>query len=259
MPPPRHVPRAQGPFRADQLRSGDPYELADGHPSACLPSAGRGGSAQGFGAVVVLNDPAVESGGVEIGFSPRPDMLRAPDVAVGGVTEGPGWVRGVPSLALEYADTGQDEDDLQRKIGELLAEGTRLIWVVRLVGPRRVEIHERERPMRIATVGEELIAPGILANPVPVLALFDRQEARRVDLRNLLQRFGYQSIEALRAEGKAEGLAEGKRGALLAMLAARGIPLPDALRDRIVACRSLAQFDDWIARAAVCASADELG
>lgn len=32
---------APGPFRADQLRPGDPYELSDGHPVRCMPTGGR--------------------------------------------------------------------------------------------------------------------------------------------------------------------------------------------------------------------------
>ncbi|MEA2603082.1 MAG: hypothetical protein QOF89_4074 [Acidobacteriota bacterium] len=44
--------------------------------------------------------------------------------------------------------------------------------------------------MTIANPGEELRAPGILANPVPVEALYDREVALEVAFRNLLQRQG---------------------------------------------------------------------
>jgi hypothetical protein len=54
---------------------------------------------------------------------------------------------------------GQDEESLQDKIVDLLAAGTRFIWVVRLTGPRRVEVHELDRPMRTVSAGEELRAP----------------------------------------------------------------------------------------------------
>jgi hypothetical protein len=37
----RLQPSAHGPFSADQIRSGDPYELSHGHPFRCLPSTGR--------------------------------------------------------------------------------------------------------------------------------------------------------------------------------------------------------------------------
>lgn len=42
-----------------------------------------------------------------------------PNIAVGNVPDDPGWVRGVPPLAVEYADVGQDEADLQSKIRAL--------------------------------------------------------------------------------------------------------------------------------------------
>ncbi len=97
---------AHGPFRAEQLRSGDPYELSRGHAIYCTPASGRGSRANLLGGQVLGTDPDVESAGVDTGFSPSPDTLRAPDVAIGNVADKPGWVPGVPPLAVEYADTG---------------------------------------------------------------------------------------------------------------------------------------------------------
>ena len=59
--------------------------------------------------------------------------------------------------------------------------------------------------MRIAQPGAELQAPGILQNPVAVLALFARHAAHEVTLRNLLQRQGYSSLNAVRDEGATKG------------------------------------------------------
>src|SRR6185295_16273173 len=146
---------------------------------------------------------AVQDVGIDAGFSPSPDVLRAPDLSVGEIPDLPGWAEGAPPLAVEYADTGQDETDLRIKIRELLAAGTRYVWVVRLTGPRRVEVHQPGQGMHIANPGEHLVAPEILANPVPVEALYDREVARRVIFRNLLQRQGYTSLEDVRAEGDA--------------------------------------------------------
>jgi hypothetical protein len=39
-------------------------------------------------------------------------------------------------LAVEYAGKGQDEEELQEKSADMLAHGTKLIWVVRLLGPK---------------------------------------------------------------------------------------------------------------------------
>jgi hypothetical protein len=174
-------------------------------------------------------------------------MLRAPDVAVGNVPRAAGWVKGVPPLAVEFADTGQDEADLQLKIGDFLTHGTRYVWVVRLVGPRRVEVYEPERPMRVVSSGQDLTAPGILQNPVPVDALYDDETARAVTLRNLLNRHGYADLDAVLVEGRVEGRAQ----AILDVLAARGIAVPEEVRRRVLACTEPAALDRWLTRAAV--------
>jgi Putative restriction endonuclease len=137
---------------------------------------------------------------------------------------------GAPPLAVEYADTGQDEADLRTKIQELFAAGTRHVWVVRLTGQRRVEVHQPDERMRLAHPGEQLEAPGILANPVPVEALYDRKAAREVIFRNLLQRQGYASLDEVRAEGEARGEAEGLRKAVIEILTARGFAVDDGLK-----------------------------
>jgi Uma2 family endonuclease len=216
----------QGPFHAGQLRPGDPYELSNGHPIHCLPTGSRGGKATSVGDGVLASDPAVEDVGVDVGFSPSPKVLRAPDLSIGDLPDQPGWSPGTPALAVEYADTGQDEAELRIKIQELFAAGTRYVWVVRLTDPRRVEVHQPDQKLRIANPGEQLEAPGILANPVPVEALYDREASRRVIFRNLLQRQGYASLDDVRAEGEAQGL----RKAILAICAGRGLAVDDELR-----------------------------
>jgi hypothetical protein len=186
------------------------YELHDGHPIYCAPTGGDGARSTIAGAEVLDTDPAVEEAGIDAGFSPGPNMLRAPDVAVGNVPDKRGWIPGVPPLALEYAGSGQDEDDLQLKIGDLLRAGTKMVWVVRLVGPRRIEVYEPGKPMRTLGPGEELAAPGILHNSFPVEAFYDRSTAHRLTLRNLLQREGYESLEDVREEGREKGREEGR-------------------------------------------------
>jgi Uma2 family endonuclease len=216
-----------GPFRAEQISPGDPYELSNGHLVPCLPAGGWEGRAASVGGSVLASDPAVQDVGVEVGFSPSPEILRAPDISVGEIPDQPGWVLGVPPLAVEYADTGQDEADLQIKIRELFSAGTRYLWVVRLTGPRRVEVHQPGQAMRTLHPGEQLTAPGVLANPIPVEALYDREAARRVIFSNLLQREGYASLEEVRAEQEAQTL----RDAIVAVLTARGLSVDDDLRD----------------------------
>ncbi len=58
-----------------------------------------------------------------------------------------------------------------------------------------------------------------------------------------------------RAAGKAEGNAEGKAEAILAVLAARSIPVSATIRARILGCSDTATLDAWVRRAAVASTA----
>ncbi|HRI68574.1 MAG TPA: DUF4351 domain-containing protein [Polyangium sp.] len=225
---------APGYVTVDQIREGDRFELSNGHRLELCPAGGRGGRANLVGASVLDTDPDVRSAAIDTGFSPNRKTLRAPDIAVGDIPDAPGWVRGTPPLAVEYADTGQDEVQLQKKIKELFASSTEHIWVVRLDEPRRVEIHEPGKPMRTVYTGA-LSAPGILRNPVPVAALYDREAAHEATFRNLLQRRGYASLEEVeeraRVKGRREGTKKGReRGLKKGRLEGREVGLLEGQR-----------------------------
>jgi hypothetical protein len=161
---------------------------------------------------VLGSDPAAPRLGVDVGHALGERTLRAPDLSVGDWGEGEGtWASKAPPLALEYAAQGQDEADLQLKIKQLLDAGTRFVWVVRLVGPRRVEVYEKGRPVRTKLPGERLEAPGVLASQPLVEALYEPEAAFEQTLQNLLARKGYAGLDAVRAEGEARGQAEGLR------------------------------------------------
>ncbi len=176
--------------------------------------------------MVIDTDPDVVDAAIDAGFTTDDGTLRAPDIAV-GVPEVAGWVKGTPPLAVEYAGVGQDEDALQRKIGDLLAGGTRIIWVVRLVGLRRVEVYTSGAPMRVVDASGTLTAPGILRKSVPVRALYDREVAHERALENLLERQGYATLDDVRDEARAEGREEGETAMLTKLLVARFGALPD--------------------------------
>lgn len=235
----------QGGLRAEQVRESDRYELSDGHPIYCAPASDRHGSAHTQGAKVLAADPAAAGKvGIDVGHRfGDGKYLRAPDVSVSASREhGPGWATAAPLLAVEYADAGQDEKDLTRKITELFAAGTRLVWVVRLVGPLRVDVHEPGLAMRTAGPDEVLTAPDILQNPVPVRALVDAEVADRVVLHSLLSREGYDSLAAVQARALVRSL--------LIVLQSRGLAVGDDVRARIEACRDPELLARWIARAA---------
>lgn len=234
-----------GPFRAWQVREGDPYELSNGHAIRCITAGTRRGLAHNVGGRVLGTDPAAtDKTAIDVGIAFNDGKnLRAPDIIVGAVDRTPGWQTTFPPLAVEYADNGQDEAELQAKIGELLAGGTQLIWVVRLVGPLRVEVHAVGKPVRVCGADDELTAPGILHNPVPVRALVDPDAAQAAVVRNVLTPYGYRSVEELEAAKLAD--------ALLVVLAARRLVPDDAQLAAIRRCRDQATLQRWLTRAAV--------
>lgn len=234
------------------LRDGDDYELSNGHPIRCRSHTAREGSAQVAGGSVLASDPAAQGRvGVHVGVAWNDDKyLRAPDIIVADIERAPGWLRGVPPLAVEYVDVDQDEAELNEKVVDLLAAGTRLVWVVRLTGPLRVEVHTRGEPMRIVGADGELTAPGVLKNPVPVRALVDPDAADATSLRNLLSAHGYDSIAEIKAEGKADTILE--------LLAIRGVAVRDDQAEQIRGCRDLQQLSEWLRRAATATTAAEL-
>jgi len=198
-------------------------------------------------------DPKVVSAGVDLGVSTAPGMLRAPDVAVGPIEDAPGWATKAPPLAVEYADVGQDEPALQLKISELLGAGTRFVWIVRLEGEPRVEVHEPGKRMRVARQGAVLRAPGILENPVPIAVLYDRDAAHEATLRNLLQRKGYAGLEAVREEGREDAL----RSSIVIVLTARGIDAAP-IRGAVLAERDGDVLEQWLRAAATALRAEEV-
>jgi Uma2 family endonuclease len=250
---PTRGPDRRGPHRADEIGPDDGCEVSNGALVECLPTGGGASGPNGLGVSVVTWDPAVTQAGVDTGYTPTPFVLRAPDVAVGNVPDAPGWVRGAPELAIEYADVGQNEERLQRKIADLLDAGTRYLWVVRLAGPRRIEVHEPGKPARVAWPGETLAAPGVLQNPVRVEALYDRVHAEHATLTNLLQRRGYPSLDAAIAEGRLAGA----RASLRRVLARRGITLGGVEDARIEACGDGSMLERWLDRAVTAGTAAE--
>ncbi len=248
-----------GPFRADDIRPGEPYEVSDGYRIECMGTGQRGSRSNGAGFMVLDSDPDAPAAGVDAGVAPVPTMLRAPDIAVGGLADEPGWSPTAPPLAVEYADRGQDERELEKKIVELLRCGTRFVWVVRLSGPRRVEVHTPGADVRTLYPGDQLTAPGILKNAVPVDALYDREAAHRHTLRNLLQREGYEDLDAVKGEGRDEGREEGRlvqaRAALRRVLARRKLALSAEEDARIDGCASLEDLERWHDAAVDAASA----
>lgn len=237
-----------GPFRADQIHEGDHYELSEGHAIHCMTARGRHGSAHTAGTLTVATAAlSASQTGIDVGVAWNDGKnLRAPDLSVGREPQGTGWASSPPPLAIEYACTGQDEAELAAKIAALLEFGTRTIWVVRLTGPLRVEIHEPGVPLRVVDADGMLTAPGILANEVSVRALIDPEIAVETALHNILAKKGYRDLEAVREEGRIDQA----RTILRSLLSSRGWTLPAPLDARISACAELPTLMRWLSQVA---------
>ena len=85
---------------------------------------------------------------------------------------------------------------------------------------------------------------------MPVEALYDREAGHRAVLRNLLQREGYEDIEAIRETGREKGREEGLAEAILALLVGRGLEVEEAIRTRVLACRDRDRLKTWLLAAA---------
>jgi Uma2 family endonuclease len=248
----RHDP--YGPLRSSDIREGDYRELRDGHAIVCQPAGKRHSDSNHVGARVLATDPAVREKDLVVGIDAgiafnHGRNLRAPDISVGLEDREPGWAHTLPPLAVEYADRSTDEADLTAKIGELLGAGTRLVWVVRLVGPLRVEVHAVGEPTRVVDGDGVLTAPGVLRNPVPVRALVDASAADTATLRNLLQLQGYADLDDFRDKIRDVALCEATAGALVTFLTDRGLPMTADEAAAISGCTDHATLQRWLHRA----------
>ena len=103
-----------------------------------------------------------------------------------------GWSKGRrPSPWRSPASARTRKSSAQRFVA--LPRRTR--WVGWCASPSSASKYtKRAVGRRIAGLDETLEAPGALANPVPVRALFETEAAHAVALRNLLQRQGFDSL-----------------------------------------------------------------
>jgi hypothetical protein len=85
-------------------------------------------------------------------------------------------------------------------------------------------------------------------------------EAARIALEKTMKGYQYQSEFAKRyvAEGRVEGRAEGEAQSVLKVLQARGLVVPDDVRERILAQKDPERLDRWLEKAAVASSVAEV-
>lgn len=93
-----------------------------------------------------------------------------------------------------------------------------------------------------------------------VLAALPAAARRYLEALMTTRTYEYQSdfVRRYVFQGRAEGRAEGEAKAVLAVLDARGIDIPDDARARITECSDLDQLDIWVRRAATARSINDL-
>jgi hypothetical protein len=200
----------------------------------------------------------------------------APDVSVyPDDSDAEAGGRQIEQLAFEVVST-QSLGDAGDKAAKLVARGVRRVFAIDVQRSRVLEwstalgiwrvldaaghIDDRALavPLPIDSMihnakADDAVARALLAKGNPVLA-HDRAEVRA---EGRIEGKAEGRIEG-KAEGRIEGKAEGKADALIMVLIARGVVLDGANRTRILGEHDSRQLDRWIARAATCATIDEL-
>jgi Uma2 family endonuclease len=159
--------RATRPITADELLTlpddGMRHELVDGALLVYPPPGARHGDVQLAVASLLRSYVQANNLGrvfVETGFVLKrdPDMVRAPDVSFLRASRIPpsgipdGYIDGPPDLAVEVISPSDTLYDVDDKIAQFLAAGTRLAWVI---NPRRrtVAVHAPGAPVHV--LGED--------------------------------------------------------------------------------------------------------
>ena len=92
--------------------------------------------------------------GADTGFvlARKPDIVRAPDASfVAGACPQAVRHQGAPDLAVEVVSPSDRIDNLDKKIEEYFAAGTRLVWVLH---PRTRSVHVYRSPTDSFALGE---------------------------------------------------------------------------------------------------------
>jgi hypothetical protein len=154
---------------------------------------------------------------------------------------------------------------------ELVAEGSPETRVLRLLGPPKQRLATMEELEQLPSSDPtrqpllEILSELIYLTRVKLKSaepLSEPESANMTELRREFEAFK----ASLRLEGRVEGeregetkgRVEGKSEALLAVLTARGVVVPEAVRQKILACRDLATLDRLLVQAATATSPDDV-
>ncbi|UQA59399.1 hypothetical protein [Polyangium aurulentum] len=157
--------------------------------------------------------------------------------------------RYLEELAFEIVYAQPLRDILER--GEIAcARGLRRFFAI-LVETHEVLELRNGRPFTFAP--EDSIEDPCFVRPMEITAMFDRGKADNAVARALLAK-NSPAIEELRQRACVQGRAT----AILDVLTARNIPVPEPIRERILATTDMATLAQWLTRAITADSLDAI-
>jgi len=164
--------------------------------------------------------------------------------------------RYLEEMAFEVVST-QTDRKMAEKAEVMHRRGVRRIFAIWVKGrPRVGEWSAESRSWRLLDEGSQIEDP-CLGAPLPVKALLDAALVRRAVVR-ALEIQGEPAIQELKAAAEARGEARGIAGAVLDVLAERGITVSSAQREEILDCTDVERSKRRLRRAAMATSADEV-
>lgn len=165
--------------------------------------------------------------------------------------------RYLEEMVFEVVNT-QRLSEVTAKAEELTARGVRRVFAVFV---RKGVVAEWRGDQWEDLREDHEIADDCLAAPIPVVALLKASAVGASAVRGLLARKEPALLGLIKeheARGEAHGSLTGRRTALRAVLAARGVALTDAQHTTIDVCDDVATLDAWITRSALAQHADEV-
>ena len=154
---------------------------------------------------------------------------------------------------------------------ELVAEGSPETRVLRLLGPPKQRLAAMEELEQLPSSDPtrqpllEILSELIYLTRVKLKSaepLSEPESANMTELRREFEAFKaslrLEGEAKGKAEGESKGKAEGKSEALLAVLTARGVEVPEVVKQKILACRDLATLDRLLVQAATATSPDDV-
>ena len=150
---------------------------------------------------------------------------------------------------------------------ELVAEGSPETRVLRLLGPPKQRLAAMEELEQLPSSDPtrqpllEILSELIYLTRVKLKSaepLSEPESANMTELRREFEAFKASLRLEGETKGKAEGESKGRAEALLAVLTARGVEVPEVVKQKILACRDLATLDRLLVQAATATSPDDV-